>query len=108
MSFQVQIPETGESFVAKAGETVLAAALRADVRLPHDCQAGGCGTCRVRLAAGSVSYDEAPFGLSPEEEAEDARLRVELWRACERLDAIIARRREREEQGLDVFFARPR
>lgn len=70
MSFQVQIPETGESFVAKAGETVLAAALRADVRLPHDCQAGGCGTCRVRLAAGSVSYDEAPFGLSPEEEAE--------------------------------------
>ena len=30
MSFQVQIPETGESFVAKAGETVLAAALRAD------------------------------------------------------------------------------
>jgi hypothetical protein len=49
-----------------------------------------------------------PARRSPEEEAEDARLRVELWRACERLDAIIARRREREEQGLDVFFARPR
>ncbi len=49
-----------------------------------------------------------PPRRSPEEEAEDARLRVELWRQCERLDAIIARKREREEQGLDVFFAGPR
>lgn len=46
--------------------------------------------------------------MCPDEEDEDARLRVELWRRCERLDAIIARKREREEQGLDVFFARTR
>ena len=48
---------------------------------------------------------------SPEDEAEDARLRIELWRQCERLDAIIARKRareEQEEQGHDAFFARTR
>ena len=49
-----------------------------------------------------------PVLRSPEEEAEDARLRVELWRRCERLDAIIARKRAREEQGLDAFFAKSR
>ena len=49
-----------------------------------------------------------PARRSPEEEAEDARLRVELWRQCERLDAIIARKREREGQGLDVFYAKTR
>lgn len=46
--------------------------------------------------------------MCPDEEDEDARLRVELWRRCERLDAIIARKREREEQGLDAFYAKSR
>lgn len=39
------------------------------------------------------------------EEAEDARLRLELWRQCERRDAIIACKREREAQDLDAFCA---
>lgn len=70
MAYRIAIPAAGESFSAEPGETLLAAAERAGVRLPHDCQAGGCGTCRIRLLDGSVTYDEFPFGLTPEEEAE--------------------------------------
>ncbi|WP_151446187.1 2Fe-2S iron-sulfur cluster-binding protein [Lacisediminimonas profundi] len=69
MSYQVQL-ESGESFTVNSDETVLQAALRADLNLPHDCTMGGCGTCRIRLLQGNVAYEEQPFGLTPEEEAE--------------------------------------
>ncbi|MBX6742347.1 MAG: 2Fe-2S iron-sulfur cluster binding domain-containing protein [Acetobacteraceae bacterium] len=70
MSFRIHIPETGESFAAEPGESVLQAARRAEVFLPHDCEAGDCGTCRIRLLEGHVAYDEFPLALMPEEAAE--------------------------------------
>lgn len=70
MAYRVQLAETGQSFEIEADETVLAAALRADVALAHDCQLGGCGTCRVRLIDGTVHYAEPPLALTPEEESE--------------------------------------
>ena len=69
MPFRVEIPAIGRVFDAAPDETLLDAASRAGVALPHDCRLGGCGTCRVRLLSGAVAYDEAPFALSPEEEA---------------------------------------
>lgn len=66
MSFQVQI-EGGASFSAEAGESLLDAAERHGIALPHDCRLGGCGTCRIRLVSGAVEYEEQPFGLSTEE-----------------------------------------
>ncbi len=60
--------ETGAHFEATAGELLLDAALRAGLALPHDCRAGGCGTCRVRLLQGRVAYDETPFALSDAEQ----------------------------------------
>jgi len=35
---------------------------------------------------------------TPEEEAEDARLRRQLWRELQRLDLVIARKRARDER----------
>ena len=68
MNHRVVWLETGQSFEVAAGEAVLEAALRGDVALPHECQFGGCGTCRVRLVEGTVGYeDELPMGLTPEE-----------------------------------------
>lgn len=70
MTFRVQWLETGESFEVQAGEAVLAAALRTRVALPHECQFGGCGSCRVKVVEGAVRYDEFPMALTPEEEVE--------------------------------------
>lgn len=69
VSHRVRLLETGAEFEVEAGETVLNAALRADIGLAHDCQLGGCGTCRVRLIEGAVTYEEWPFALTQEEAA---------------------------------------
>ena len=37
-------------FAARAGETLLEAGLRAGLKLPYDCRAGGCGLCAVHGA----------------------------------------------------------
>ena len=69
MSHRVRL-QAGECFEVEAGETVLQAALRSGVALAHDCQLGGCGTCRVRLIEGTVNYEEWPFALTEEEAGE--------------------------------------
>src|ERR1700742_2116151 len=52
------------------GETVLAAALRAGLNLPHSCKSGHCGSCRARLRAGEIRYPGGrPLGITAEEEA---------------------------------------
>lgn len=70
MSHQVQVLGTGETFDAAGEESILEAAERAGVRLPHECTLGGCGTCRIKLSAGKVRYDEFPMALTEEEHAE--------------------------------------
>jgi CDP-4-dehydro-6-deoxyglucose reductase len=70
VSYRVQMSESQESFEAGPDESILAAAQRANVNLAHDCTLGGCGTCRIKLIEGRVSYSEQPFALTPEEENE--------------------------------------
>jgi 3-phenylpropionate/trans-cinnamate dioxygenase ferredoxin reductase subunit len=43
-----------ESFLANCGDLLLDWALTNGVDLPHDCRAGICGACRVRLVEGRV------------------------------------------------------
>src|SRR5437868_15530615 len=51
------------------GETVLDAALRAGLNLPHSCKGGHCSSCRARVLAGEVRYPEGrPLGLTEDEE----------------------------------------
>lgn len=49
-----QITINGKSFLARRGELLLDAALSNGIDLPHDCRAGHCGTCCVRLVSGEV------------------------------------------------------
>ncbi|HEX2336728.1 MAG TPA: 2Fe-2S iron-sulfur cluster binding domain-containing protein, partial [Hyphomicrobiaceae bacterium] len=49
-----QITINGNSFLARRGELLLDAALSNGIDLPHDCRAGHCGTCCVRLVSGEV------------------------------------------------------
>ena len=61
--------ESGESFVAREDETLLAAADRSAIELVSSCRNGTCRTCMRRLRAGTVDYRGVWPGLSPEERA---------------------------------------
>jgi CDP-4-dehydro-6-deoxyglucose reductase len=52
----VTIQPAGLQFQVEEGETVLAAALRQGLVLPYSCQSGACGTCKGKIASGSVDY----------------------------------------------------
>lgn len=67
MVHTVTIAGSGETFRVAPEESVLAAALSASLNLAHDCKSGTCGTCRVKLLEGEISYREEPMGLLPEE-----------------------------------------
>ena len=49
-----------ERYLANAGDLLLDWALMNDVALPHDCRAGRCGACRVRLVEGRVFGGHEP------------------------------------------------
>jgi CDP-4-dehydro-6-deoxyglucose reductase len=52
------------------GETILDAALRAGLNLPHSCKGGHCSACRARLVSGAVKYPLGPpLGITAQEEA---------------------------------------
>lgn len=65
---QVTLVPTGQTFAVDPGETVLAAALRAGLNLPHSCKGGHCASCRARILSGSFDYPgERPPGITDEE-----------------------------------------
>jgi CDP-4-dehydro-6-deoxyglucose reductase len=68
---RVSIANSGRSFAAAPGRTLLDAALDAGLNLPHSCKGGSCGACRARLLAGQIVYPNgAPLGLSDAEAAD--------------------------------------
>lgn len=62
----------GKTFSSPAGESVLDAALRQGILLPHQCKTGTCGACRARVVDGeAVCLPGAqPAALSLEEAAQ--------------------------------------
>jgi CDP-4-dehydro-6-deoxyglucose reductase, E3 len=53
------------------GETILDAALRAGLNLPHSCKGGHCSSCRARIRTGEVTYPFGhPLGLLEQERRE--------------------------------------
>lgn len=51
---RVTVEGTGQQFAQDGGDTLLRAALRARVGLPYECNAGGCGSCRIEVVEGDV------------------------------------------------------
>ena len=56
MSYQITIQPGEHKITAEAGETILDAALRHGLMLPHNCRSGICGTCEGRILSGKISY----------------------------------------------------
>ncbi|SKA75358.1 phenol hydroxylase P5 protein [Thiothrix eikelboomii] len=64
MSYQLTIEPIGETIEVEEGQTLLDAALRAGIYLPHACGHGLCGTCKVEVLEGEIEHGEAsPFAL---------------------------------------------
>ncbi|HEX4523164.1 MAG TPA: CDP-6-deoxy-delta-3,4-glucoseen reductase [Casimicrobiaceae bacterium] len=56
MPHQITIKPSEHSFACDEDETVLAAAMRADLMIPYGCRNGACGTCKSHLLEGVVDY----------------------------------------------------
>ncbi|HHJ35702.1 MAG TPA: 2Fe-2S iron-sulfur cluster binding domain-containing protein [Gammaproteobacteria bacterium] len=64
MSYEVTIEPTGDVIEVEEGQTLLDAALRAGIYLPHACCHGLCATCKVEVLDGEIEQgDASPFAL---------------------------------------------
>lgn len=69
-TFTVRLEPVGVEFDVEAGETVLDAAFRQGISLPHGCKEGQCSACKCNLMEGDVELLKySTFALSdPERE----------------------------------------
>lgn len=64
MSYQLTIEPLGATIEVEEGQTLLDAALRQGIYIPHACCHGLCGTCKVQVSDGEVDHGHAnPFAL---------------------------------------------
>jgi phenol/toluene 2-monooxygenase (NADH) P5/A5 len=59
MSYQLTIETTGQVLDVEDGQTILDAALRAGIYLPHACCHGLCATCKIDVTDGEVDHGAA-------------------------------------------------
>jgi phenol hydroxylase P5 protein len=59
MSHELTIQPLGVTVDIEEGQTVLDAALRAGIYLPHACCHGLCATCKIQVVDGEVDHGEA-------------------------------------------------
>ena len=85
------LARSGVKFTADLDETILDAAFRQSIDLPHNCLSGQCRTCITRVLHGRVEHDpfRAPvLNIRPDEVAAGWRL---LCSAYARSDAALDR-----------------
>lgn len=64
MSHQLTIEPLGATIEVEEGQTILDAALRQGIYIPHACGHGLCGTCKIEVLEGEVDLGNAnPFAL---------------------------------------------
>ena len=97
---QVTLRPGNRTLAVEPGESVLDAALRAHVNLPHSCKGGNCGSCRAQLVAGEIHYPRGrPLGLSDEEVAHGY---VLLCQARARSDLVVEARDVRHLIDVEI------
>jgi ferredoxin len=68
---QITLEGHARPIPAEAGDTVLAALLRAGLPFPFSCQGGNCGTCKCQLVCGEiVELEHSAQALAAHERAQ--------------------------------------
>jgi CDP-4-dehydro-6-deoxyglucose reductase len=78
MNHNVEILPSQKQFECEAEDTILSAALRANVILPYGCKDGACGSCKAELLEGQVDYGTYQSRALSEEE----RVRGKVLTCC--------------------------
>ena len=93
MSYELTIEPLGTTIEIEEGQTILDAALRAGIYLPHACCHGLCATCKVQVVDGEIDHGEAStFALMDFEREEQKCLAC-----CARAESDIVIEAEIEE-----------
>ena len=94
MSYELTIEPIGQTIEVEEDQTILAAALRAGIYLPHACCHGLCATCKVSVLDGEVDHGEASsFALMDFERDEGKTLAC-----CAKLQSDVTIEAEIEEE----------
>ncbi len=66
MKSTISLKNKSNSFDCEENDTLLRSAIRAGIKMPYECNSGGCGSCKFDLIEGEVEtlWEDAP-GLSP-------------------------------------------
>ncbi len=97
---RVTLVPSGQSFIADPQESILAAALRAGLNLPHSCKGGHCASCLARVLHGSFEYAGVrPAGITALEADKGMAL---LCQARARSDMTIETREVRSAPDVEV------
>ena len=100
MSYELTIEPLGQTIEVEDGQTILDAALRAGIYLPHACCHGLCATCKVQVLDGDIDHGEAStFALMDFEREEGKTLAC-----CCRLesDTVIEAEIEEDPDALNL------
>jgi len=100
MSYELTIEPLGRSIEVEEGQTILDAALRAGIFLPHACGQGYCATCKVTVTDGEVDHGNASnFALMDYERDEG-----KVLACCARLesDLVIEAEIETDDDARDI------
>lgn len=100
MSYELTIEPLGRTIEVEDGQSILDAALRAGIFLPHACGQGYCGTCKISVTDGEIDHGSASnFALMDYEREEGKCLAC-----CARLesDAVIEVEIESDEDSRNL------
>lgn len=100
MTFQVNIQPSGQQYVLDADKTILDGALADGLMLKHSCREGTCGSCKCKVASGSVDHADSPLEVLSE--AERAEGMVLTCRARATSDLVIDAPEVGELRGICV------
>lgn len=101
MAYELTIEPLGQTIEVEDGQTILDAALRAGIYLPHACCHGLCATCKVQVTDGEVDHGEASTFALMDFEREEGKCLA----CCARLESDVVIEAEIEDDPDSLNLA---